>query len=148
MKCCEVLGLGVSALTVNCFPVSHLTAEPSVHSDLQPHHHLEDHNNHILLPQVAPEVGLRGPEPEQSEVVFLNVTSVKSLKPAEAVLPPLIPPPVSSLLPDGLYQPGPLGPLDYDDYDNAIDDGNSNSFPSLIITFFFPLSFCFCFVLI
>ena len=92
-----------------------------MHSDLQPHHHLEDHNNHILLPQVAPEVGLRGPEPEQSEVVFLNVSSVKPVKPVEAVLPPLVDPPDSSLLPDGLYLP-----LDYDDYDNAVDDGNSS----------------------
>ena len=78
--------------------------------------------------------------------MFLNVTSVKSLNPVEAVLPPLIPPPVSSLLPDGLYQPGPLGPLDYDDYDNAIDDGNSNTLPTLLITIFFPLCFYFVFI--
>ena len=115
------------------FPTSPL--DPTTHSDLQPHQHTEDH------PILAPEVSLRGPEPEESEVVFLNVTSVKSLQPVEAVLPPLIPPPVSSLLPDGLYQPGPLGPLDYDDYDNAIDDGNSNTLPTLLITIFFPLVF-------
>ena len=114
--------LGVSALpTVSIFLTS---PDLTAHSDLQPHQHLEDHNL-LLLPQVAPEVGLRGPQPEQSEVVFLNVTSVKSAKPGQAVLPPLIPPPVSSLLPDGLYQPGPLAPLDYDDFDNALDDGNS-----------------------
>ena len=121
------------------FPTSPL--DPTAHSDLPPHQHTEDH------PILAPEVSLRGPEPEESEVVFLNVTSVKSLQPVEAVLPPLIPPPVSSLLPDGLY---PLGPTDYDDFDNAIDDGNSysNSFPSLSITIFFPLSFVFSFVFI
>ena len=112
------------------FPTS---PDLSAHSDLQPHQHLSG---------VAPAVGLRGPQPEQSEVVFLNVTSVKSVQPVEAVLPPLIPPPVSSLLPslqksllpDGLYQPGPLGPLDYDDFDNALglDDGK--------LTLYFPLN--------
>ena len=130
---CEVLG--VSALpTVSIFLTS---PDLTAHSDLQPHQHLED-QNHLLLPQLAPEVGLRGPQPEQSEVVFLNVSSVKPVKPAEAVLPPLIPPPVSSLLPsllpEGLYQPGPLGPLDYDDFDNALalDDGK--------LTLYFPLN--------
>ena len=134
----------MSALpTVSIFLTS---PDLTAHSDLlQPHPHLEDHS-HLLLPQVAPEVGLRGPKLEQSEVVFLNVTSVKSAKPVQAVLPPLIPPPVSSLLPDGLYQPGPLAPLDYDDFDNALDDGNSNSFPSLNLTIFFPLFFWFLFL--
>ena len=122
------------------FPTS---PDLSAHSDLQPHQHLSG---------VAPAVGLRGPQPEQSEVVFLNVTSVKSVQPVEAVLPPLIPPPVSSLLPslqksllpDGLYQPGPL---DYDDYDNAIDDGNSHSSHSfLILTLFFLSIFVSCLI--
>ena len=111
--------------------------DPTLHSGrLSPH--VAD-QSHILVPQVAPDVSLRRPQSEESErqsevereVVFLNVSAER---PVQAVLPPLINPPVSSLLPDGLYQPPrpqqPPEPLEYDDYDNAIDDGNTRHFPN------------------
>ena len=137
--------------------------DPTLHSGrLSPH--VAD-QSHILVPHVAPDVSLRRPQSEESErqsevereVVFLNVSAER---PVQAVLPPLINPPVSSLLPDGLYQPPRPQqlpePLEYDDYDNAIDDGNTKHSPNhspslslfLPISFIFLFLFCYCFLLL
>ena len=99
-----------------------------------------DHTEHP--PHLEDQSHLAESGEDESKVVFLNVTAVR---PGQAVLPPLINPPVSSLLPDGLYQPPGLPTIHYDDYDNKIDDGNSTLYtvlttsplcPSLLFFFF------------
>ena len=82
----------------------------------------------------------------ESEVVFLNVSAGR---PSQAVLPPLVQPPVPSLLPDGLYQPPDPPSLEYDDYDNTIDDGNSTQAPNYLLLSLLSLFFVsFVFVLV